>query len=99
MERLDKSSKTSPTRVHLPKRKSQGRGTERRSNKVPMEEHTQQPESERHGYWKDKSPRYLYRRRKTTKGPKQTLLPVQSKGTYRQILPKPRSKGRRSIYI
>src|SRR6266702_1166821 len=92
-------SKTPSTGVYLPERKSQGRRTKGRSNKVPVEERTQQPQAERHGYRKDKGACHLYRRRKMTKSSKWTLLLLQPKRTHCQVLPEPRSKGSRSIHV
>src|SRR6266702_4169373 len=47
----------------------------------------------------DLHPRYIHRRRKTTKDSKWTMLPLQPKWTYHSILSQPRSTSSRSLYI
>src|SRR6266571_1385206 len=87
-----------PTRIHLLQRKGQRERPKRRSNKTAMEKRAQQSQPKRHGHRTNQGTRHIHGRRKTTKGSKWTLLPLQPKRTYRQILSKPSSKSRGSIH-
>src|SRR6266702_1411426 len=98
VERLDPSGKTPSARVYLPQGKSQGRRKKRRSNKIPVEERAQQ-KPECHGHRMHQGLRHIYGCGKMAEDSKRTLLPMQPKGTHRQILSQTRSKSRGSIHI
>src|SRR6266702_1579647 len=99
MERLDRVGAETPAGIYLLQRKGQRERPKRRSNETAMEKRTQQPQSQRHGHRANQGTRHIYGRRKTTKGPKRTLLPVQPKGAHCQILPPKKHTSCGSIYV
>src|SRR6266702_4572468 len=79
-----------------PRRKNTNKNTS--SSKKGSEGTTEEEEQhKRHGHRTNQGTRHIHGRRKTTKGSKWTLLPLQPKRAYRQILSKPISKSRGSI--